>query len=599
MSNNTLQPPPRSLADMEAQASRLCSPTQEDIHSLLAEELSLSQTLSRQMSRSSTRAEAMAMARSASRHPTEPVPPMPLIHSVGATAVNTPSSSPVISKEHLPSGPKPATTAPAAEKQVQPQSPSEDDPYLVKFSQDDERDPRHASAFARNFLFVTVALNAFLVSSFASSYLFLTPEMMQLFQANRSLVITGFVVYVIGWGPGPLLWAPLSDSIGRKPVYIGSSLLWTIFQIGCARAQNINTVIVCRFFAGFFGCACLTNGGGSTVDIFEGVSIITRTATYSAVVFMGPVIGPIIGGAVAVYSPSTGLADDGGFRWLFYAALIGGFVITLMHCFSIETHHNIILRRSVKMLNKMHNTDRYHTAADANGMSLGAKMGMVAVSAIKMIGEEPIILFVSLWQTTVMAVIYLAFEAFPVIFGYGHGWDSFQVGLSFLGVGVGMLLACVWSVTFGLKLYVQRVIKAKGTRTPEMRIPQGLMGAVLAVIGLFWTGYTSYPSVHWIVPIIGSAVYGIGALSVMLSTFAYMVDTFMLRAAPAFAAVGVIRSIITGVLPLVGGFMFDNLKPRNAFLILACISLLEVAIPLAAMKFGPALRAKSKYAMKD
>lgn len=604
-SSATLHVPPtlRSPADIEAQASRLRSPTQEDVASILADELSLSQTLSRQMSRSSSRADAMAMARSLSRHNTTngaashpPVPAMPAIHSAHATRVNSPATSPGVSRDHLPKSPA------SNEKQLDPAAAAAAqqaaDPFLVAFTENDPRDPRRASMFARNFLFITVAFNAFIVSSFASSYLFLAPEMMQLFHADRYLVLTGFVLYVVGWGPGPLLWAPLSDSIGRKPVYIGSSLLWTLFQIGCARADNIATILVCRFFAGFFGCACLTNGGGSTVDVFEGLSIVTRTATYSAVVFMGPVIGPIIGGAVSVYAPSLSLSDDGGFRWLFYAALIAGVVVTIMHCLAMETHHNIILRKSAKQLNKQHKTDKYHTAADAQGLSLGAKMGLVAVSAIKMIGEEPIILFVSLWQTTVMAIIYLAFEAFPVIFAYGHGFNSFQVGLSFLGVGVGMLLACLWSVTFGLKLYVQRVVKAKGQRTPEMRIPQGLMGAVLAVVGLFWMGYTSYPSIHWIVPILGSAVYGIGALSVMLSTFAYMVDTFMLRAAPAFAAVGFVRSIVTAVLVYGGTQFFQNLNPRNATLVLACISLLEIGIPIAAMKFGPALRAKSKYAMQ-
>ncbi|CAO1624946.1 unnamed protein product [Sympodiomycopsis kandeliae] len=563
-------------------AANLRSPTQDDIHSLLGEDLSLSQTISRQLSRRGGAGD-------------EVIPPVPssrqhldAIHSTAPTAVNTPSQSPRISRDKQ-------VDSPTTEKPPQPQEKS---PYLVEFTEGDTRDPRNASVWARNFLFVTVSFNAFIVSSFASSYLFLAPEMMALFHANRSLVITGFVVYVLGWGPGPLLWAPLSDSIGRKPVYIGSSLLWTLFQIGCARAQNINTVIVCRFFAGFFGCACLTNGGGSTVDVFQGLAIVKRTAMYSAVVFMGPVIGPIIGGAISVYSPSTSLSDDGGFRWLFYAAIMTGFVITIMHCLAMETHHNVILEKSVKQLNKEHNTTQYHTAANANGQELGvaSKMGLVAASAIKMIVEEPIILFVSLWQTTVMAIIYLAFEAFPVIFAYGHGFNSFQVGLSFLGVGVGMLIACVYSITYGLKLYVKRVVEAKGQRTPEMRMPQGLMGAILAVVGLFWMGYTSYPSIHWIVPILGSALYGIGALSVMLSTFSYMVDTFTSRAAPAFAAVGFIRSIITGVLPLCGTQFFQDLNPRNATLILACISLLEVAIPLAAMKWGPALRAKSKFA---
>lgn len=341
----------------------------------------------------------------------------------------------------------------------------------------------------------------------------------------------------------------------------------------------------------------MTNGGGSAVDAWTGLSVVRGSALYSAIVFLGPVIGPIIGGAVEKYSPSKSLADNEGWRWLFYAAIIAGSVITLLHCLVMETHHNIRLRRRVRTLRKTHPDQPWTTEADSNGLSFVAKMYIVSLSAIKMIGEEPIIFFVSIWQTTVMAIIYLFFESFAVIFGAGHGMDAFQVGLTFIGIGVGMLLACGWSLTGEITLWVRRVTRAKGERQPEMRIPQGLMGAVLTVIGLFWFGYTSYPSVHWIVPIIGSAVYGAGALSVMLATFSYIVDTFAFRAAPAFAALGLIRSIVTGVLPLCGTQFYTNVGPRQATLILACIALLEIGIPVAAMKFGPTLRGKSKFAM--
>ena len=193
--------------------------------------------------------------------------------------------------------------------------------------------------------------------------------------------------------------------------------------------------------------------------------------------------------------------------------------------------------------------------------------------------SEPIIVFVSLWQTTVMAIIYLFFDAFPVVFGLGHGFNAFQTGLTFLGCGVGMLAACLWSLTVDLHLWIRRLKRANMERQPEMRLPQGLMGAFLTVVGLFWFGYTSFPSIHWIVPIIGSAVYSFGALSVMLSTFAYVVDTYLARSSPAFAAIGLIRSIAIGVFPLFGAQFYLNLKPRNATLILALIAVVEIIIP--------------------
>ncbi|CAO1623633.1 unnamed protein product [Parajaminaea phylloscopi] len=478
---------------------------------------------------------------------------------------------------------------------------SQADPYVVKYSgTDDPLHPYQINFWVKVAIGLTVAFNAFIVSAFGSAYLFITPNLELVFHSNQSLVITGFVVYVLGWGPGPLIWAPLSDSIGRKPVYIGSVFLWTLFNIGCARAQSIDAMIVCRFFAGFFGCACMTNGGGTNTDVWAGIAIARSISLYSAVVFLGPVIGPIIGGAIQTYSPSATVDADGGWRWLFYAAIMSGVVSTISHILLPETHANIRLRPKVKAMRKKdpENAALYSTEADKGGLSLPAKMKRVAGSAIKMLQTEPIIIFVSLWQTTAMAIIYLFFDAFPVVFGLGHGMNAFQTGLTFIGCGVGMLAACFWSLTVDLKMWVMRVQRAKGVISPEMRLPQGLLGAVLTVVGLFWFGYTTYTSIHWIVPVIGSAVYGFGALNVMLCTFAYVVDTYMLQSAPAFAAIGLIRSIVTGVLPLCGGYFYKNLNPRNATLILACIALAEVAIPLCAMKWGKSIRHKSHFAMK-
>lgn len=376
-------------------------------------------------------------------------------------------------------------------------------------------------------------------SAFASAYLFVAPDIEEAFQACSLLVITGFVVYVVTWGFGPLLWAPLSSTIGRKPVYLFGTISWTLFNIGCARASNLNTVIVCRMFSGLLGSSCLCNGSGSNSEMWTGHAR-TRTVTlYSCTVFLGPVCGPLVGGAIQTYAPM--MSKNGGWRWLFYAGIIAGVVITVMHALVMETNHNILLRRRVKKLNKELEKTRkeqetqqrdnsgstnqrtkdaellwYTTEPDLHQAPLVGKITRVTLSALRMIVEEPIILFISTWQTLVMAILYLFFEAYVVVFQEGHGFDAFQTGLCFLGVGSGMFLTCAWGVTFEIKLFEKRVAKEGSKAKPEMRVPLGLAGSILTVVGLFWFGYTSYPSVHWIVPILGSAVYGAGAISVML-----------------------------------------------------------------------------------
>lgn len=82
------------------------------------------------------------------------------------------------------------------------------------------------------------------------------------------------------------------------------------------------------------------------------------------------------------------------------------------------------------------------------------------------------------------------------------------------------------------------------------------------------------------------------------STFSYIVDCYLILAAPAFAGVGLIRSIVTSILPLVGNPFFTNLGPRNATLILALLAVVQILTPLAAMRYGENLRSRSRFSLK-
>lgn len=155
--------------------------------------------------------------------------------------------------------------------------------------EDDPLDPHNEPAWKKYACTLTIAVNAFLISCFASAYLFVSPDIEVAFGASHEVVIVGFVTYVVMWGPGPLLWAPLSSTIGRKPVYVGAVALWTLFNIGCARAQSIGVLIGCRLLAGFFGSGCLCNGGASSTDMYKDHARIKATTSYSFVVFLGPV----------------------------------------------------------------------------------------------------------------------------------------------------------------------------------------------------------------------------------------------------------------------------------------------------------------------
>jgi MFS family permease len=66
-------------------------------------------------------------------------------------------------------------------------------------------------------------------------------------------------IYLLGYVIGPLFLAPLSELYGRRPVLGASNAFFCAWQIGCALAPSIESLIVFRFFSGIGGAGCLVS----------------------------------------------------------------------------------------------------------------------------------------------------------------------------------------------------------------------------------------------------------------------------------------------------------------------------------------------------
>ena len=69
-------------------------------------------------------------------------------------------------------------------------------------------------------------------------------------------------VFLLGYVVGPLFWGPGSELLGRRPIFLVTMFSYTLLHLGQALAPNIETLLVTRFFGGFFAVAPLTNCGG-------------------------------------------------------------------------------------------------------------------------------------------------------------------------------------------------------------------------------------------------------------------------------------------------------------------------------------------------
>ncbi|EYE90838.1 MFS transporter [Aspergillus ruber CBS 135680] len=400
-------------------------------------------------------------------------------------------------------------------------------------------------------------------------------------------------MYVLGYAVGPVLLAPLSEYFGRQPVYAVSWFLLFIFQLPLALAPNIGTIIVCRFIAGLVGGAPLTNTGGSISDLWVRNESGGPMAVYGLSSTFGPPMALVVTGYIAL---------DLGWRYIFWVlmAVTGGFWVILVLTVP-ETRHTTILDRKAKRVAKTMKKENLQSAQTTLSAHAANKKGLHELFAItltrpvRFLITEPITFFCAIYNGFLYGLVYLFNEAFPLVFGEGHGFNVGAQGLSFLGLAIGPLIAfCLYPLQE--RYYLRRVRENDGKGVPEARMWMARLGALFIPISLFWFGWTSYSSVHWIVPIIASSFFGAGIYIVILSILNYVVDAYQTYSASALAGVILARNLVGGGFPLFATQMYNKLGYEWASSLLGFIAILLVPIPFIFFYMGRAIRLRSPWA---
>ena len=127
------------------------------------------------------------------------------------------------------------------------------------------------------------------------------------------------------------------------------------------------------------------------------------------------------------------------------------------------------------------------------------------------------------------------------------------------------------------------------------RLPLACVGGPLYVVSLFWLGWSSYRSVHWIVPMLSGVTFGMGFMLIFMAMLNYLTDAYRTFAASAQGAASTCRSLGGALLPLAATSMYTKLGVHWASSILAFASLAMAAIPFAFIRYGNSIRANSQF----
>ena len=421
----------------------------------------------------------------------------------------------------------------------------------------------------------------------SSSYAPGTQQVAAEFGVGRQVATLGTTLFLLGFGVGPLLWAPLSEVFGRRVAVLTPMFVATCFSFATATAKDIQTVMITRFFGAFFASAPVTNTGGVLGDLFSPAHRGIAMAGYAMAVVGGPTVGPIVSAAV-VSRP------DLGWRWAEYiTGILQAVVLLAAVIFIDETYPPKLLVIKASRLRHESGNWALHARFEEWDVTVTELAGKFLVRPIQLLCT-PICFLIALYASFCYGILYMQLGAIPIIFAEVRGWPLLESELPFLAICLGSFTGAAVNITN--QLYYNKSYHAVGDKAvPEKRLPPMMLGSLLFAAGQFITGWTADPSIHWIVPVLGLYLTGCGFNTIFQAALNYLVDTFQVYAASAVAANTFLRSCFAAAFPLIVTPMYQNLGVGPGSSIFAGFACLLIPVPFVFYVYGRRIRATNKW----
>lgn len=422
-------------------------------------------------------------------------------------------------------------------------------------------------------------------------------EMQETMHVGTVPVVLGLTLFVLGYAIGPLILSPLSEipQVGRQKIYVLSLLVFVCLQIPTALGSSLGVLLPMRFLAGFFGSPALATGGATLADIWQPWLLPYFMCFWAIGAIGGPVLGPLLGGAMVVAE---------SWRWQFWLLMmISGFALIVIFFFMPETSEWHILYKRAKRFRKITGNENYRTEAElaSSHLSVAQLAKETIIRPIILSISEPIVLSLNIYIGLIYSILYLWFEAFPILFTSVYHFTIIENGLVYLGILVGALITLACYFVFLYKVMIPAFMASGGDFAPEGVLVISFPATFFIPICLFWFGWSGRESVHWIVPIVSTLFYASGAFLMFQSMFQYLAASYPKYVASVFAGNDLFRSAMAASFPLFARAMFNNTGPSYAPVawgstILGIVACLMIPIPFVLHKWGLKLRSRSKYA---
>lgn len=320
---------------------------------------------------------------------------------------------------------------------------------------DDEPQPKPYSSITRSRLrqFQLLLGLATITSPLTATIYFpLLPLLRKHFETSAQAINLTLTIYIIFQGISPVIFGPLSDQYGRRPLFLITLLLYVVGNVGLSlNERSYAVLLVLRAVQSLGASAAYAISFGVVADLCPPSERGRMLGPISMALNLGACVGPVAGGAVAYKSQS--------YTWVFYSLVIVGVALLAgVGLFLPETARSLVgdgsdrsrynnwqlswvglfLRYMRRGKNRQRGVEEKPPGKSTNESAIRKYNFNIFVACFRIIFHKDTIF--SLWMHGSFYVVDYAFvAALPDIYTDYH-FNELYIGLAYLPRGVGIIV---------------------------------------------------------------------------------------------------------------------------------------------------------------
>lgn len=385
-------------------------------------------------------------------------------------------------------------------------------------------------------------------------------------------------IWELGEAAGPLIIAPLSETVGRWPVMNVANTLFVLATALAAVSQTTPTLIVSRALSGLFVTSNVLSPA-VVGDIFDP----EHRGSPMSLVMLSPLVGGAVGPAI-----SGAIAESFNWRWVLWMATIlaGTCELLFFACFR-ETYKVPILRRRTKQLQR-------GTYPPSSEKDKGELLESI-VRPFIVFGSSGVLMALSLFGSVVFAHFYNMATTLPTILEDIYGLSPTLTGTALIVDAIGSAASvAICNLTLD-RIYTRMKASRGGVGQPEFRLPLIIIGGFTLPFAVALYGWSAQLRLPLWVMLLSVGLVGATLMLAFVPLSAYVVDAFGLYSASAMTGLIVVRCLMGTFLPLLTTPLVEWFGYGWGFTVLAAVSMALAPIPVVLLRYGERWRQCCKY----